>query len=75
MDTQDPVMSLVEKDTHYRQLHELHLEHERMLAMFAGKGHLSEEEDLEEKRLKKEKLALKDQMEAIVRRYRQSATA
>jgi len=53
----------------------MHQEHERLLHQFAEKAHLTEEEDFEEKRLKKEKLALKDQMEAILRRYRETATA
>lgn len=66
---------LAAKDENYRRLHEEHQKHEQMLHSLAEKSHLTEEEDFEEKRLKKEKLALKDQMEAILRRYRQSATA
>jgi uncharacterized protein YdcH (DUF465 family) len=62
-------------DDHYQELHRRHQEHERLLHQFAEKGHLTEEEDFEEKRLKKEKLALKDQMEAILRRHRETATA
>jgi uncharacterized protein YdcH (DUF465 family) len=62
-------------DEKYQELHRQHQEHERLLHQFAEKGHLTEEEDFQEKRLKKEKLALKDQMEAILRRYRETATA
>lgn len=62
-------------DEKYQELHRRHQEHERLLHQFAEKGHLTDEEDFEEKRLKKEKLALKDQMEAILRRYRETATA
>ena len=62
-------------DEHFQRLAHLHQEHERLLHELAAKGHLTEEEDFEEKRLKKEKLALKDQMEAILRRYRETATA
>ena len=40
------------------------------LSVLAAKSRLSEEEELEEKRLKKEKLVLKDRMEAIARTYR-----
>lgn len=66
---------LVSRDENYRRLHEEHQKHEQLLHSLAEKSHLTDEEDFEEKRLKKEKLALKDQMEAIARRYRQSATA
>ena len=62
-------------DARYQELHRQHQEHERLLHQFAEKGRLTAEEDFEEKRLKKEKLALKDQMEAILRRYRETATA
>ena len=65
---------LAARDDHFRELQKQHQEHERMLAGFAAKGHLTEQEDFEEKRLKKEKLAIKDQMEEILRRYRESAT-
>jgi uncharacterized protein YdcH (DUF465 family) len=75
MEVDEAVSDLVESDEEYQKLHSLHQEHERMLHEFAGKAHLSESEDLEEKRLKKEKLVLKDRMEAIVRRYRESPTA
>jgi len=62
-------------DERFQELQRQHREHEQMLHRFAEKGRLTEEEDFEEKRLKKEKLALKDQMEAILRRYRETATA
>jgi len=67
METEIPI-ELVTKDEQYQRLAHLHREHERLLHELAAKGHLTEEEDFEEKRLKKEKLALKDQMEAILRR-------
>ncbi len=66
---------LLDHDVQYQDLHRQHQEHERLLHEFAEKGHLTAEEDFEEKRLKKEKLALKDQMEAILRRHRETATA
>ena len=67
-------MELVQ-DEQYKRLAHLHQEHEQLPHQLAEKPHLTEEEDFEEKRLKKEKLALKDQMEAILRRYRETATA
>jgi uncharacterized protein YdcH (DUF465 family) len=57
-------------DPEFRRLHDEHHDHEQRLQALAGKSHLSEEEELEEKRLKKEKLLLKDRMEAIARLHR-----
>jgi uncharacterized protein YdcH (DUF465 family) len=62
--------SLTEIDTEYRRLHAEHRQHESRLEALAGKQRLSEEEQLEEKRLKKQKLLLKDRMEAIARTHR-----
>jgi len=62
--------SLTEIDPEYRRLHAEHRNHESRLEALAGKLRLSEEEQLEEKRLKKEKLLLKDRMEAIARNHR-----
>jgi uncharacterized protein YdcH (DUF465 family) len=66
--------SLTEVDAEYRRLHDAHQDHENRLQTLAGKTHLSEDEEIEEKRLKKEKLALKDRMEAIARNYRAGVT-
>jgi uncharacterized protein YdcH (DUF465 family) len=65
------VESLTEVDPEYRRLSAEHRDHEQRLRALAGKPHLSEQEELEEKRLKKEKLILKDRMEAIARNHRQ----
>jgi len=54
----------------YRRLLEEHRDHERRLEALAVKSRLSEDEEIEERRLKKEKLLLKDQMEAIARNHR-----
>ncbi|MEO8189134.1 MAG: DUF465 domain-containing protein [Acidobacteriota bacterium] len=66
--------SVPEVDAEYRRLQDAHQDHETRLQMLAGKSALSEEEEIEEKRLKKEKLALKDKMEAIVRTRREGIT-
>ncbi|HKA35474.1 MAG TPA: DUF465 domain-containing protein [Thermoanaerobaculia bacterium] len=66
--------SLTEIDPEYRRLHAEHRDHESRLEALAVKSRLSEEEELEEKRLKKEKLLLKDRMEAIARSHRVGAT-
>jgi uncharacterized protein YdcH (DUF465 family) len=62
--------SLPELDPEYARLHAEHRDHESRLQVLAGKPRLSEEEELEEKRLKKEKLRIKDRMEAIARVHR-----
>jgi uncharacterized protein YdcH (DUF465 family) len=58
-------------DPEFRRLHDEHRDHEQRLQALAAKSHLSEEEEFEEKRLKKEKLLLKDRMEAIARLHRE----
>ncbi|HKF44136.1 MAG TPA: DUF465 domain-containing protein [Thermoanaerobaculia bacterium] len=65
--------NLTEIDPEYRRLHTEHRDHESRLETLAGKSRLSEEEELEEKRLKKEKLMIKDRMEAIARNHRVGA--
>lgn len=66
--------SLSDVDAEYRRLHDEHRDHEQRLQTLAGKAQLSEDEEVEEKRLKKEKLALKDRMEAIARQHREGVT-
>lgn len=61
---------LTETDPEYRRLHQEHRDHEQRLQVLAGKPQLSQDEEIEEKRLKKEKLLLKDRMEAIARTHR-----
>lgn len=65
--------NLTEIDPEYRRLHAEHRDHEHRLEALAVKSRLSEEEEIEEKRLKKEKLMLKDRMEAIARTHRVGA--
>ncbi len=66
--TQELREQLEQHDPEYRRLVEAHRARERRLKELAGKGWLTSEEEQEEKRLKKEKLQLKDQMEALLRR-------
>jgi uncharacterized protein YdcH (DUF465 family) len=56
-------------DPEFRRLHDEHRHHEERLQVLAAKPRLSEDEEMEEKRLKKEKLHLKDRMEAIRLRH------
>ena len=59
----------------FRQLAQQHSEYARKLDALEALPHLTDEEQLEEHRLKKIKLRLKDQMEAIVSQYRSQQVA
>jgi uncharacterized protein len=68
-DTEEARRLLLQSSDVYRQLTSDHHTLDDRLKLLAGKPHLTDDEQLEEVRLKKEKLRLKDQMEAIVRRH------
>jgi uncharacterized protein YdcH (DUF465 family) len=61
------VRELLETDDDFRRLHQEHQECERRLEELSNKSLLSEEDEIEEKKTKVHKLALKDRMEQIVR--------
>lgn len=58
---------LLETNREYRQLVSKHHEFEDRLHELSAKHHLSDSEQLEEGTLKKRKLLIKDQMEAMAR--------
>jgi uncharacterized protein YdcH (DUF465 family) len=60
---------LLQSDNEYRQLATLHHDLDERVHDLAARHFLSEPEQLEEVRLKKHKLHLKDQMESILRRH------
>ena len=66
---------LMETNAEYRQLAASHCDYARQLEALEALPHLTEQEQLEEVRLKKLKLRLKDQMEAIVSQYRHQQVA
>lgn len=57
---------LILENAEFRKLNEEHQKLERTLAVLSGKPHLTEDERLEERELKKRKLALKDRMYRIM---------
>lgn len=63
---------LIQTDDEFRRLHEEHQEYERRLADINQKTLLSQEDEVEEKRIKLHKLMLKDHMEEILRTHRES---
>lgn len=68
-DTEETRRLLLQSSDVFRQLSDSHHTLDDRLKLLAGKPHLTDDEQLEEVRLKKEKLRLKDQMEALVRRH------
>ncbi len=65
---------LLQGNDQYRQLASMHHELDTRVHELTEKHYLSTDEELEEHRLKKRKLALKDQMEAIVRQFHAHAS-
>jgi uncharacterized protein YdcH (DUF465 family) len=69
-ETQDFKHLLLETNDEYRQLAAKHHELDDRLHELITKHYLSDDEQIEEVRLKKRKLQLKDRMEEIVRTQR-----
>lgn len=61
---------LLTSDEGFRKLVQEHTQYEKRLGSLTEKRYLTDDEKLEEVRLKKLKLRLKDQMEQIERQYR-----
>ena len=59
----------------FRKLAQQHSDYARKLDSLESQLHLTDQEQLEETRLKKLKLRLKDQMEAIISQYRAQQVA
>ena len=66
---------LMSTNEDFRKLAEQHSDYARKLDDLESQAHLTEQEQLEETRLKKLKLHLKDQMEAIMSQYRSQQVA
>jgi uncharacterized protein YdcH (DUF465 family) len=69
--TQDELKAhLMESDEEFRRLAKEHSQYHVQLEALEAKSHLTPQEEIEEHRLKKLKLHLKDQMNGIISRYR-----
>jgi uncharacterized protein len=66
---------LLKVNDEFRRLAEEHQSYDHQLDDLANKHFLSEEEQLQEKNLKKKKLILKDQMYSMVQKYRKQMEA
>ena len=63
---------LIETDEQFRRLYEEHREFERRLSELNQKTLLSQDDEIEEKKIKLHKLALKDRMEGMLRAHREA---
>ncbi|HEX7180694.1 MAG TPA: DUF465 domain-containing protein [Thermoanaerobaculia bacterium] len=74
MPNRDDVLKeeLIRTDDDFRRLYEEHQEYERRLQELNHKSLLSQDDEVEEKKIKLHKLVLKDQMEEILRHHRES---
>lgn len=60
---------LLKTDESFKKLYNEHVEQKKKVQDIQSKGSLSEEDEIEIKRIKLHKLSLKDQMEAIARQH------
>ena len=63
---QELIQRLTEENPRFRKLHEEHILFEKKLQEFEEMSYLSDDEDMERKKIKKLKLAGKEEMEAII---------
>jgi uncharacterized protein YdcH (DUF465 family) len=63
---------LIKTDDEFRRLYEEHQAYERRLQEINQKSLLSQEDEIEEKKIKLHKLALKDHMEQFLRAHRET---
>jgi hypothetical protein len=63
---------LIATDDDFRRLYEEHQACERRLAEINQKSLLSQDDEIEEKKIKLHKLNLKDRMESMLRAHRES---
>ncbi len=66
---------LMQTDPEFRRLVEEHQESERRLHEINQKSLLSQDDEIEEKKIKLHKLVLKDRMEDLLRHYKESRLA
>jgi uncharacterized protein YdcH (DUF465 family) len=72
MDEKQLKQLLLKENQEFRRLYEEHQSYEKKLEKFKSKSFLTEEEELEERELKKRKLALKDRMYLLMAEFRKS---
>ena len=75
LSTEELKAYLMESNVEYRQMAQEHANYKRLIEAIEAKSHLTPEDEVEEHRLKKLKLALKDQMLSLVERQRAQRVA
>ncbi len=63
---------LLESNEEFRRLYQEHQDYERRLGELYRKSSLSQDDEIEQKRIKLHKLRLKDQMEHMLRSHREA---
>lgn len=63
---------LLSESSEFKKIYQEHQSCKKKLELFKSKSFLTEEEKLEEKELKKQKLSLKDKMYRLMAEYRKS---
>jgi uncharacterized protein YdcH (DUF465 family) len=66
---------LLNTNDDFRSLCEQHAHYKRQLQEIESKAHVTEADEIEEQRIKKLKLRLKDQMNAIMAQHRHTAVS
>lgn len=72
MKEQEIIELLKKENDEFRKLSEEHRSLDTILAEIDNKKYLTQEEELERKKIQKQKLMKKDRMAAIVREYKKS---
>jgi hypothetical protein len=72
MDEKELKELMLKRNQEFKKLYEEHQSYEKKLENFKNKSFLTEEEELEERELKKRKLALKDRMYLLMAEFRKS---
>ena len=65
------IQQLSEENPRFRKLHEEHILFEKKLQEYEEMTYISDEEEMERKKIKKLKLAGKEEMESILDEFRQ----
>lgn len=72
----EEIVEILKKDNEeFRRFYQSHRELDSMLSEFNKKHYLTTEEEIEKKRMQKEKLSKKDRIAEFVREYRKQAAS